>query len=142
MKKRVFVTEDHPLMRRSIVDAIEREADLTVCGQAEDAEKALAAILSLQPSIVLTDIRLKSSSGLDLIKALRSASPAILIIATTIFDVQRNERLARAAGAIGFAAKQDGPAKLIEVIRESLKKASAPTTAERPGKGLVPPVKP
>ena len=141
MKKRVFVTEDHRLMRRSIVDAIEREPDLTVCGQAEDAQEALTAILSLQPSIVLTDIRLKSSSGLDLIKALRSATPAILIVATTMFDVQRNERLARAAGAIGFAAKQDGPAKLIEVIRESLKKGSAHDAAEGPGKGESPPVK-
>jgi DNA-binding NarL/FixJ family response regulator len=128
-------------MRRSIVDAIEREPDLTVCGQAEDAEEALAAILSLQPSIVLTDIRLKSSSGIDLIKALRSASPAMLIIATTMFDVQRNERLARAAGAVGFAAKQDGPAKLIEMIRESLKKGSPPDAVESPGKGEVPPIK-
>ena len=71
-KKRVFLVEDHPLMRRSITEAIEREPDLTVCGQAEDAPAALAAILSLPPDIVLTDIQLKSSSGLDLIKSLRS----------------------------------------------------------------------
>ena len=49
MKSRVFVIEDHALMRRSLVDAIERETDLTVCGQAEDAEEAFAAVVSVRP---------------------------------------------------------------------------------------------
>jgi len=123
MKSKVFVIEDHPLMRRSLVEAIERETDLTVCGQAEDAQEALAAIVSAQPDVVLTDIQLKSSSGLDLIKALRARTPALPVIATSMFDVRRNERLARAVGASGFVAKQDGPAKLIAAVRESLKNA-------------------
>src|SRR6266545_7250825 len=121
MKSRVFIIEDHPLMRRSIVEAIEREADLTVCGQAEDAQEALAAIVSLQPDIVLTDIQLKSSSGLDLIKSLHVHSPALPVIATTMFDVRRSERLARAAGAAGFVSKQDGPEKLIAALHDLLK---------------------
>ncbi len=121
IKNRVFVIEDHPLMRRSIVEAIEREADLTVCGQAEDAKEAFAAIVSLRPDIVLTDLQLKSSNGLDLIKDLRAHAPALPVIATTMFDVRRAERLARAAGAAAFVAKQDGPGRLIEVVRESLK---------------------
>lgn len=122
MKIRVFVVEDHPLMRRSLVEAIERETDLVVCGQAEDAEEAFASVVALQPDIVLTDIQLKSSSGLDFIKAIRAHAPALPVVATTMFDVQRTERLARAAGASAFVAKQDGPGKLIEVVRESLKK--------------------
>jgi DNA-binding NarL/FixJ family response regulator len=122
MKKRVFVIEDHPLMRRSLVEAIERETDLTVCGQAEDVQEALAAVVSLQPDIVLTDIQLKSSSGLDFIKAIRAHAPELPVVATTMFDVQRTERLARAAGASAFVAKQDGPGKLIDVVRASLKK--------------------
>ena len=121
MKNRVFVIEDHPLMRRSIVEAIERETDLTVCGQAEDVQEALAAIESLRPDIVLTDLQLKSSSGLELIKSLREHAPALPIIATTMFDVRRNERLARAAGASGFVAKQDGPEKLVAAVHDVLK---------------------
>jgi CheY-like chemotaxis protein len=119
-KKRLFLVEDHPLMRRSIVEAIEREPDLTVCGQAEDAPTALAAVLSLPPDIVLTDIQLKSSSGLDLIKFLRARLPVLPIVATTMFDMRRTERLVRAAGASAFVSKGDGPDKLIAVIREVL----------------------
>lgn len=119
--RRVFVVEDHPLMRRSLVEAIEREPDLTVCGQAEDAQEAFAAVVSMRPDLVLTDIQLKSSSGLDFIKAIRTHAPALPIVATTMFDVRRTERLARSAGASSFVAKQDGPGRLIEVVRESLK---------------------
>jgi len=121
MKGRVFIIEDHPLMRRSLVEAIERATDLTVCGQAEDAQEALAAIESLQPDLVLTDIQLKSSSGLDLIKSLHVHSPTLPVIATTMFDVRRSERLARAAGAAGFVSKQDGPEKLISTVHQLLK---------------------
>jgi DNA-binding NarL/FixJ family response regulator len=120
-KKRVFLVEDHSLMRRSIIEAIEREPDLTVCGQAEDAAAALAAILPLPPDVVLTDIRLQSSSGLDLVKSLRERLPALPIVATTMFDVRQIERLARAAGASDFVAKGDGPEKLFAVLRGALK---------------------
>lgn len=126
MKRKVFVIEDHPLMRRSIVQALEREPNLTVCGEAEDVEEAVAAIESLHPDIVLTDIQLKSSSGLDLIRILRAQSPTLPVVATTMFDVRRTERLARAAGASGFASKQDGPEKLIATVLEVLKTRTEP----------------
>ena len=64
---------------------------------------------------------LKSSSGLDLLKALHAHCPALPVVATTMFDVRRNERLARAAGAVGFVSKQDGPEKLIATVHEVLK---------------------
>ena len=113
-------------MRRSLVEVIERETDLTLCGQAEDAQEALAAIVALQPDLVLTDIQLQSSSGLDLIKALHAQSPALPIVAITMFDVRRNERLARAAGASGFVSKHDGPEKLITTVHEVLRAGKEP----------------
>ncbi len=75
-------------MRQSIIGALERETDLTVCGEAADVQEAIAAIAALHPDLVLTDIQLKSSSGLDLIKALHAQTPALPIVATTMFDVR------------------------------------------------------
>ena len=108
-------------MRRSIVEAIDREPDLVTCGQAEDRPET-RAIASVGADVVLTDLQLKSSSGLDLIKELRVCLPALPVIATTMFDVRRNERLAREAGATGFVAKGDGPDRMIAMIREALSK--------------------
>jgi DNA-binding NarL/FixJ family response regulator len=121
LKHKVFVVEDHPLMRRSIVEAIEREPDLTVCGQAENCPEVPAIVL-LQPDLVLTDIQLKSSSGLDLIETLRFWLPDLPIVATTMFDVRRTDRLARTAGASDFVSKEEGPDRLIAVIRRVLEK--------------------
>ena len=139
MKSRVFVVEDHPLMRRSLVEAIQREADLTVCGHAEDAQEAFAAVVSLQPDIVITDIQLKTSSGLDFIEAIRAHAPYLPVVATTMFDVERMERLASAAGASAFVAKQDGPGKLIQVVRNSLDAVKAAKQNEPPGGQSTPP---
>ena len=119
-RKRVFLVEDHPLMRRSITEAIERELDFTVSGHAEDAPAAQAAILSLPPDVVLTDLQLKSSSGLELIQTLRNQLPGLPIVATTMFAARQSERLARDAGATAFVHKADGPDELIAVIRSVL----------------------
>lgn len=120
MKQRIFVVEDHPLMRRSIVAALEREPDLAVCGQAEGAPDALTAIVSLQPDLVLTDLELKSSSGLDLIKALRARNAALPIVALTLFNHGEHARLARAAGASAFVPKHHGPERLVAITRALL----------------------
>jgi DNA-binding NarL/FixJ family response regulator len=118
-RRRVYVIEDHPLMRRSIVEAIEREPDLMVCAQADDAP-GVPEIEMLEPDVVLTDLQLRTTSGLDLIRNIRARLPRLGIVATTMFDVRRNERLARAAGATAFAGKGDGPERLIAVLREAL----------------------
>ena len=118
---RVLVIDDHALMRRSIVETLEREPDLEVCGEAEDVPGGLAAVAKLHPDLVLTDLQLKSSNGLDLIKRLRTQAPALPVVATTMFEMRRNERLAREAGAAAFAAKQDGPEKLVATVRQALK---------------------
>jgi DNA-binding NarL/FixJ family response regulator len=137
-KHRVFVIDDHGLMRRGIVDALEREPDLAVCGQAEDAPEGLAAIAALRPDLVLADLQLKSSSGLDLIRQLHAQSPALPVIASTMFNLRRSERLAFAAGAAAFTSKQEGPEKLIATVRKVL---SANQPPSRPGGLSEPPAK-
>ena len=83
----MLVIDDDPLMLRSLVDALEREPDFTVCGQAGDVPEALAAAASQLPDVVLTDLHLKTTSGLDLIRQLHTEAPGLPVIATTMFDV-------------------------------------------------------
>ncbi len=120
-KRRIFVVEDHDFMRRNLIATLEREAALAVCGEADDAPAALAAIAASLPDLVLTDLTLKASSGLDLIKALRARLPALPVVATTMFDVRTSERRARDAGANVFVSKQDGPDALIAAIHAALR---------------------
>lgn len=128
MKKTVYVVEDHPLMRKSMIAALNREADLTVCGEADNVTTALTEILTAHPDLVLTDLELRLSSGLDLIASLRAKIPVLPILATTLFDLGENERKARAAGASGFVPKHDGPERMIAVARALLRDAAAATT--------------
>ena len=117
---KVFIVEDHPAVRQGIVETINREATLCVCGEAEDMQPALAAIETSQPDLVLADIQLKSSNGLDLIRALHERFPSLPVIAMTMFDPVRYERQARAAGAVAFVVKQEGADKMLEIIRDVL----------------------
>jgi DNA-binding NarL/FixJ family response regulator len=71
---------------------------------------------------VLTDIQLRSSHGIQLIRELRQLYPTMPVIAMTMFDPVGHERQARAAGATGFAVKQEGATKLIEAIRDALRR--------------------
>ena len=121
LRKRIFVVEDHPAVRQGIVETLNREPDLVVCGEADDATPALVAIAADGVDLVLADIQLRSSNGIDLIRELRRSHPALPVIAMTMFDPVCYERSARAAGANGFVVKQDGAKKMIEVIRGALK---------------------
>lgn len=121
LEKKIFVVEDHAAIRQGIVEALNREPDLAVCGEAEDEASALAAIAAAGGAdLVLTDIQLGASNGIELIRELRRLYPALPLVAMTMFDPVRYERLARAAGANGFAVKQEGLGKLIKTIKVAL----------------------
>jgi DNA-binding NarL/FixJ family response regulator len=122
MKMNVFVVEDHPAVRQGIVETINREMDLAVCGEADDVQSALTAIEAAPPQLVLVDIQLKSSSGLDLIRILHERFPALPIIAMTLFDPVGYEKEARAAGAHAFFLKQEGAEKMVQIVRRVLLK--------------------
>lgn len=119
-QKHIFVVEDQAAVREGIVESLNRETDLSVCGEADCVDHALRAIPDSHPDLVLTDIQLKSSNGLQLIRELRRLYPTLPIVAMTMFDPTGYERQARAAGATGFALKQEGAEKLIEIIRTAL----------------------
>ena len=69
-KRKVFLVDDHPLVREWLTNLINQQADLAVCGEAESAPQAMAAIAAAKPDVAVVDLSLKDSSGIELIKSL------------------------------------------------------------------------
>ena len=76
-KNRVLVVDDHPIVRQGLALLINREPDLTVCGEAEDAQTAMQSITTAKPDILMVDISLNGPDGLDLLKDIRMTVPGI-----------------------------------------------------------------
>src|SRR6267143_2276097 len=74
-KRRVFLVDDHPLVREWLTNLINQQSDLLVCGEAESAPHAIQAIAATRPDVVIVDISLKDSSGIELIKDLKQSHP-------------------------------------------------------------------
>ena len=70
-KIRIMIVDDHPIFRQGLTELINRQQDLTVCGEAEDAPEAMRSIKRQKPDMVVTDISLKTTNGLELIKDMR-----------------------------------------------------------------------
>lgn len=118
--KRVFIVDDHPLMRQGLMSALNVESDLTVCGEASSAEEAVSSVVSLKPDLVITDLSLPEKGGLDLIKDLKSLCSDIPVIVLSMHDECIHGERALRAGARGYLMKSSGPDELIEAIRRVL----------------------
>ncbi len=117
---RIVLVDDHPAVREGLADSINRETGLTVCGQADDRSAALRAIETGQPHLVVIDLTLKSSSGLDLIKDIRARWPAVLILVVSMHDENLYAERVLRAGAQGYITKQEATQKVIQAIRHVL----------------------
>jgi DNA-binding NarL/FixJ family response regulator len=120
VKKRVFLVDDHPMIRERLAQLIEREPDLSVCGEAEDAPQAIAGILRTEPHVVVVDISLKSSSGLELIKDLQKQRPDLPILVLSMHDESLYAMRAVHAGASGYITKVAASREVLMAIRKVL----------------------
>jgi DNA-binding NarL/FixJ family response regulator len=112
--------DDHAVMREGLVAQINRESGLVVCGQAETAGAAVAAVESLNPDLVLADITLPGRNGLELIRDLKSLRPGLPVLVLSMHDAALfAERVLRAGGR-GYVSKQQSGQKLIQAIRQVL----------------------
>ena len=73
--RRVFIVDDHPIVRQGLAQLLNNESDLTVCGQGEDVHQSLRTILQVKPELVLVDVSLKGSDGIELLKELQAQDP-------------------------------------------------------------------
>ncbi len=118
---RVFIVDDHPLVRHGLTELIGNEPDLEHCGDAEDAESALAAIKQERPDLVIVDITLKSGHGIELIKQITAFDDSIRMLVSSMHDESLYAERAVDAGASGYITKQEAPEKVIEAIRDVLR---------------------
>ena len=103
-----------------MVRVVSREKDLTVCGEASDADRAFKAIGRAKPDLVLVDITLPDKSGLELVKELRAMDPKIKLLVVSMHDAALYANRALQAGGNGYLRKQGDPEELIHAIREVL----------------------
>jgi DNA-binding NarL/FixJ family response regulator len=117
---RIMIVDDHPMIRERLSELIQRERDLVVCGEAEDCHTALTAIEQLKPDLVIVDLTLRDSHGMDLIKDLRVRHPDLKILVVSMHDESLHaERVVR-AGARGYITKQEATKKVLLAIRTVL----------------------
>jgi DNA-binding NarL/FixJ family response regulator len=116
-KIRVFLVDDHPIVRRGFQLLLSMEPDLMVCGEAESGPAALQKIIALKPDVAIVDLSLKGSSGLELVKQLRAQGLRLKLLVFTMRDEGIYGERALRAGADGYITKDEGTEKAIEAIR-------------------------
>jgi DNA-binding NarL/FixJ family response regulator len=120
MKAKIFLVDDHPLVRERLTALIQQETDLEVCGEAADAPAALSLISRLKPDLVVLDISLKHSHGLELLKDLKALNPKLAVLILSMHDESLYAERALQAGAMGYITKEEATVSVLSAIRKVL----------------------
>lgn len=118
MKTRVFIVDDHEIVRLGLVQFIDSHDCLSVCGQAGDANAAIAAINECKPDVAIVDISLEGVSGIDLIKAIRGRYHHVAIVALSMHGEKEIVRRALQAGARGYVLKSEPIDQVVDAIEK------------------------
>ena len=119
-KSAVFIVDDHPIVRQGLALLINREPDLAVCGDAEEASSALRRIEEMKPDLVVVDISLNGPDGLDLLKSIRATHPTLPVLILSMHDESIYSERALRAGANGYIMKQEATEKVLVALRRIL----------------------
>ena len=119
-KVRIMVVDDHPIMREGLTRVIEEASDLAVCAQAESIQRALELIEKAQPDLIIVDIGLGGTNGLELIKDVKARYPKLPVLVHSMHEEQVYAQRSLQAGARGYLMKQEPAAKLLRAIRQVL----------------------
>jgi DNA-binding NarL/FixJ family response regulator len=119
-KSRVFIVDDHPLVREGLTNLINGQDDLIICGEAKDSVQALDGIMKARPDVALIDISLENESGLELVKQLRSQFPQVALIVLSMHDETLYAERVLRAGARGYVMKHETSKSVLASIRRVL----------------------
>lgn len=119
-RAKILLVDDHAVVRYGIAQLINRQSDMMVCGEEEDASKALSAIAKLKPDLVIADISLKESSGLELMRNIKAQYPGLRVLVVSVHDESIYAEIAFRAGALGYLMKEEALEKILTAIRRVL----------------------
>ncbi len=120
-KKRIFIVDDHPIMRQGLAQLINHESDMEVVGEASDARSGLTGVLEAKPDLVVVDISLPGKNGLELIKDLKASADGVLMLVHSMHDESLYVERVLRAGAHGYIMKHEGGKKVIDAIRKVIR---------------------
>lgn len=119
-KSRIFLVDDHEMFREGLRQLIEREQDMTVCGDAADATAALGGIEASNPDLVIVDISLGGASGIDLIKTIKTKYEDLPVLVVSMHEESLYSERALRAGAMGYVMKHEPSKTVKKAIRKVL----------------------
>jgi DNA-binding NarL/FixJ family response regulator len=119
-KKRIMVVDDHPIVRQGLGLLINREPDLVVCGEAEEAMGAMHVLASSRPDVLIVDISLSGPDGIDLLKNIRTTHPTLPVLILSMHDESVYAERALRAGANGYIMKQEATENVLVAVRRIL----------------------
>ena len=119
-KRRIFIVEDHPVTREGFAQLLNYQADLQVCGQADTVAKARVGIATSKPDLVIVDIALGNTNGLELIKDIKTLHPSLPVLVLSTYDEALYAERSLRAGARGYVMKQAPTSEVMEAIRRVL----------------------
>ncbi len=117
---RILVVDDHPLVRERLREVIEREEGLAVCGEAADHQTAARLVQAARPDLIILDLSLRNSSGLDFLKDLHVQYPETAVLVLSMHDESLYAERAIRAGARGYITKQEATRSILHAIRTVL----------------------
>ena len=120
MTHRIFLVEDHPITREGLRSLIRSAPDLEVVGEASSGPDAINLIGSAKPDLVLADISIDGSDGIELTKQLKSIEPDLKVLIVSAYPERIYAERAVRAGALGYVAKQEASGVLLDAIRTVL----------------------
>jgi NarL family two-component system response regulator LiaR len=115
---RVFIVEDHPIVRRGVKDLLETEPDIQMVGEAVNGQQAVEMVTELQPDVVLMDLVMPVMDGIEATRQIRSRTPGVRILVLTSFATDDKVFPAIKAGALGYLIKDTPPEDLLRAIRQ------------------------
>ncbi|MDZ4403970.1 response regulator transcription factor [Prosthecobacter sp.] len=116
--KRLLVVDDHPVFRHGICQFLDQFSDVAVCGEAANAQLALEAMRQLKPEVVLLDVSMPGTNGIELIKHMLAEQPSLIILIISMHDESLYALRALRAGAKGYVMKQQAMENILEALRK------------------------